>query len=34
MKQYSDFFDKYGEVVVNHLGMEVDDYYKALEFFK
>ena len=31
---YSDFLKKYGEGVIHHLGMEVEDYEKALNFFK
>ena len=31
---YSDFLKRYGEGVVHHLGMEVEDYDKALIFFK
>ena len=31
---YSDFYNKYSEGVVHHIGMEVDDYDKTLEFLK
>ena len=31
---YSDFLKRYGEGVMHHLGMEVEDYDKALIFFK
>jgi len=31
---YSDFLKRYGEGVVHHLGMEIENYDKALIFFK
>lgn len=31
---FSDFFRKYGEGVINHLGMEVEDYDNALLFLR
>lgn len=31
---FSQFYNRYGEEVVHHLGMKIDDYQKALEFFK
>lgn len=31
---YSDFLRKYGEGLIHHLGMEVEDYEKTLNYFK
>jgi len=31
---FSDFYDKYGEGVIHHLGMEIEDYNYVLDFLK
>jgi len=31
---YSDFFDRYGDKVIHHLRMEMDDYNKTIEYLK
>lgn len=31
---FSDFYDKYGEGVIHHLGMEIEDYNKVLKLLK
>ena len=31
---FSEFYDRYGEDVIHHLKMEVDNYKNTLDFFK